>query len=253
LPKKSFISLRGLPPTVSLSHGYAIGVGSWTVPTTALATLKANIPDNVSGRSEIIISLISMEGSLLAMAKTELVVGPPAAGPLGKKGPPAPPPTIPAVLPPAVEAPAAPVSPAPAPSSPSGQAVAEPSKDPANDVAPPAPAQADRFERGGKSTFTPREVPPEERQLAEKLVAQGDRYLAQADVGSARLLFRRAAEKGFAPAAIRLAATYDPAELARLHIEGVTADQAEARKWYERARELGAPEAEERLARLGGR
>jgi len=31
----------------------------------------------------------------------------------------------------------------------------------------------------------------------------------------------------------------------------VVADRDEARKWYERARELGEPEAEERLARLG--
>jgi len=32
----------------------------------------------------------------------------------------------------------------------------------------------------------------------------------------------------------------------------VAPNLTEARKWYERARELGAPEAEERLARLGG-
>jgi TPR repeat protein len=31
----------------------------------------------------------------------------------------------------------------------------------------------------------------------------------------------------------------------------VTPDRNEARKWYERARDLGAPEAEDRLARLG--
>jgi len=33
---------------------------------------------------------------------------------------------------------------------------------------------------------------------------------------------------------------------------GIQPNMDEARKWYERARELGAPEAEERLARLGG-
>ena len=52
---------------------------------------------------------------------------------------------------------------------------------------------------------------------------------------------------------IRLAATYDPSELARLQVQGIAPDPAEARKWYERARELGAPEAEERLARLAGK
>ena len=49
-----------------------------------------------------------------------------------------------------------------------------------------------------------------------------------------------------------LAATYDPRELARSGVQGVQPNLPEARKWYERARELGAPEAEERLARLGG-
>ena len=49
-----------------------------------------------------------------------------------------------------------------------------------------------------------------------------------------------------------LAATYDPRELARAGVQGLLPNVEEARKWYERARELGAPEAEERLARLGG-
>ncbi len=51
-----------------------------------------------------------------------------------------------------------------------------------------------------------------------------------------------------------MAATYDPVELERLNVkvQGVAADRGEARKWYERARALGAPEADDRLARLGG-
>jgi TPR repeat protein len=43
-------------------------------------------------------------------------------------------------------------------------------------------------------------------------------------------------------------------ELARLTaLAGVSADRKEARKWYERARDLGAPDAEDRLGRLTGR
>jgi len=89
------------------------------------------------------------------------------------------------------------------------------------------------------------------RQRAEELIAQGERYFAEGKIGGARLLFRQAADAGLALAAIRLAATYDPTELARLQTQGITPDAAEARRWYERARALGAPEAEERLARLG--
>jgi TPR repeat protein len=66
------------------------------------------------------------------------------------------------------------------------------------------------------------------------------------------MFFQHAAEAGLALGAIRLATTFDPTELTRLQAQGVRPDREEARRWYERARELGAPEAEERLARLGG-
>ena len=86
----------------------------------------------------------------------------------------------------------------------------------------------------------------------EDLFAQGERYLAQGMVGAARLFFRQAADAGSALAAMRLAATYDPVELSSLKVQGIVPDPVEARKWYERARELGAAEAEARLARLSG-
>jgi TPR repeat protein len=38
-----------------------------------------------------------------------------------------------------------------------------------------------------------------------------------------------------------------------LKVQGIVPDPLEARKWYERARELGAAEAEERLTRLSGK
>jgi hypothetical protein len=47
-----------------------------------------------------------------------------------------------------------------------------------------------------------------------------------------------------------MAATYDAAELDRLGLLGLKADRETARQWYERARELGAADAEQRLRRL---
>jgi len=239
LPPKSFVSLRGLPEAVSLTDGHAIGAGAWTVPVTALGVLKANIPDNISGVSEIVIRLISMEGSLLATAKTALVIEPAAmVSPVEQNRPAPRPAPVATVLPPS----------APLTGVPTEEAQADRRRGGSNLVASPAePA------REGEATSASPGLSLEERRLAEKLVAQGERYLAQADVVSARLLFRRAAEGGFAKAAMRLAGTYDPVELSRLRTEGVASDEAEARKWYERARALGAPEAEDRLARLGKR
>jgi hypothetical protein len=47
-----------------------------------------------------------------------------------------------------------------------------------------------------------------------------------------------------------LARTYDASELGRPELRNVMPDAAAARRWYERARALGAREAEQRLRRL---
>jgi TPR repeat protein len=93
---------------------------------------------------------------------------------------------------------------------------------------------------------------PQAREAADKMVARGERNLADGNVASARQFFLRAATAGLARGALLLAATYDPQELARLGVVGLQPSLAEARKWYERADELGAPEAKERLAGLAG-
>ena len=211
LPANSFIRLRGLPPSVSLSEGHSIGPGSWAIPLFGLATLKANIPAGVSGRSELVITLVAVDGTVLAEGKTALVIASVAT--------PAPP----------------------------GQA---PEPKQANTLVPPLPVPAGRPDRN--SPPRPPELAADEKARAEKLVAQGERYLAQGNIAIARQFFQRAADVGLAQGAIRLAATYDPTELERMQAQGVVPDRAEARKWYERAKELGAPEAEGRLARLGG-
>jgi hypothetical protein len=206
LPAHSFVRVRGLPSSVSLTEGHAIAPGSWAIPIVGLANLKAIVPAGVSGRSEIIIQLIGVDGTMFAESRAALVVGPSpivAAQPVEKKA-------------------AAPPPPAPAP-----------------------------LVRPDRTRPRPPQLPPQEQARAERLVAQGDRHLEQGNIGAARLFFQRAAEAGLALGAIRLAATFDPAELARLHAQGVRPDREEARRWYEKARELGAPEAEERLARLG--
>lgn len=206
LPANSFIRLRGLPASVSLTEGHAIAPGSWAIPLFVLPSLKANVPAGVSGRSDIIIQLVAVDGTMLAEGRTALVV-----------------------------APAASVAAAPAESQQKRSSSLVPPPPP---IARPVPRQS--------------ELSAEERARADRLVSQGERHLDQGNIGAARLFFQRAAEAGSARGAIRLAATYDPAELGRLQVQGVIPDRNEARKWYERARELGAPEAEERLARLAG-
>jgi len=220
VPGNTFVRLRGLPASVSLSEGYAIAPGSWAVPLFGLPSLKAIVPAGVSGRSEIIIHLVGVDGTTLAETRTALVVGPatmiaPAERPAAERVP--------------VERPqqrsALATSPAPTPPA-----------APSRNVPPPTNLTAD------------------EKQRAERLVVSGDRHLEQGNIGAARQFFQRAAEAGLAVGALKMAATYDPSELDRLgvKVQGAIPDRAEARKWYERARTLGAPEAEDRLARIGG-
>jgi len=206
-PSNSFVRVRGLPPSVSLTEGHAIAPGSWAVPLFALSNLKANIPAGISGRTDFVISLLGFDGTLIAEARSALVVGTPAMAPPAEK------------------------------------ALADPRL-----ASPPAPIPAVRPQAAPRAT----ELPPQEKVRAERLLAKGEEYFASGNIAAARDFFERAADVGLAAAAIRLAATYDPAELQRAEAKGIVADRNMARKWYERAREMGAQEAVERLARLNG-
>ena len=75
LPSNSFIRLRGLPASVSLTEGHAIAPGSWAIPLFVLPSLKANVPAGISGRSEIVIQLVSVDGTMLAIQNFQRKVG----------------------------------------------------------------------------------------------------------------------------------------------------------------------------------
>jgi TPR repeat protein len=91
------------------------------------------------------------------------------------------------------------------------------------------------------------------RARAERLVARGEHDLAHGNVAQARQFFLHAANIGLARAALLLGATYDAHRLARMPALGIQPNAAMAHAWYQRARELGASEADERLAGLVGR
>jgi hypothetical protein len=88
------------------------------------------------------------------------------------------------------------------------------------------------------------------RAAALKFLKRGDEELAEGRVAPARLLYERAAEMGLAQAAMALAGTYDATELAKPHLRNIEADPVEAKRWYERAKALGAAGAAARLQRL---
>jgi curved DNA-binding protein CbpA len=110
--------------------------------------------------------------------------------------------------------------------------VATASDPPAREAALPSPPSPAR-------SVPSKAADPAARAQAERLVGQGDIQFANGNVAIARQFYVRAADLGFAPAAIKLAETFDAKVLARHGVHGVWPDPAEAEKWRRRAAELG--------------
>jgi hypothetical protein len=223
VPPGCFIRLRGLPSTAALSDGHSIAPGAWAIPIAALTKLEIVLPEGATGRSELSITLVSADGSVLAEATATLVI---AARP----------------------APAATTTIAPA-----AATIAPGTTTLAPTTAPPAAAtlRAPPPTPPAAVAPSPSPLPPDARDRALRLVKKGDEQLTEGGIAQARLLYERAADAGLAQGAMAMAATYDPVELRRLGALGLKPDREEARRWYERARQLGAPDAEQRLRRLG--
>jgi TPR repeat protein len=79
------------------------------------------------------------------------------------------------------------------------------------------------------------------------LPARAKTFIVAGDIAGSRVLLQRATEANNAEAALMLGATYDPFVLRELKVVGVAADLATARNWYEKAKELGSPDAPRRL------
>ena len=201
LLKNSFVRIRGLPPAAALSEGHAISPGAWAVPLAGLLNLGVVLPVGLQGRWDIVVALVTIEGTVLTEAKTALVVGPTQL------------------------------------------------------IAPQPPKQDQPSTNVASLGQSPTAAlpPSPERERALGLHAKGKELLDQGNVQPARMLFRRAAEAGLAESALALGGTFDPVELAKLRVLGLQPDVASARQWYEKARQLGAREAEDRLRRLENR
>lgn len=224
LPQKAFLRLRGLPGGATLSEGHLVTPGVWAVPLASLGSLRVRVPVDVAGKASLHLSLVTIDGSVLAEANAALLVAPavdaatvpPAPTPKKRESGP-----VPHAVPPL------PVLKAPP----------EPAHRPAGAAAPPAKADPD--------------AEALKRALSSK--ARGEKALAQGSIADARMLLTHAAEHGIAEAALLLGSTYDPFELKRLGTIGIAPEPERARHWYAIARQLGSPNAAARLKRLEGR
>ena len=95
----------------------------------------------------------------------------------------------------------------------------------------------------GPRDALPSEVIPLPDSRAAVLFARGLDAENRGDFSGARRYYTSAAQKGSAAAARSLGRLYDPAYLRRTALGGVDPDPALARRWYERAVQLGDTEA----------
>jgi hypothetical protein len=97
---------------------------------------------------------------------------------------------------------------------------------------------------------TPLVTRPDESGRIADLITHGQKMIDVGYLPGARGYFQRAAEAGSAEAAYALGTTYDPSFIKESGVQGIKGDVAEARAWYERARELGSQAAREKLEEL---
>jgi len=88
------------------------------------------------------------------------------------------------------------------------------------------------------------QMPNEE---AQELIDRAEVFLDNGSIQGARLLLERAANHGAGYAAMLLATSYDPRYAKHFSASRAEPDPAQARRWYERALELGVSLAQERL------
>jgi hypothetical protein len=113
-------------------------------------------------------------------------------------------------------------------------------------VPQPVPAPRDGAELATKTLAN-----DEEGQ--RRLLTRAREILALGHVSAARVAFEHAADAGNGEAAIALGDTFDPMRLLLLGAPLSLGDVTKAAYWYERADELGSPEAKARIIGLGQR
>lgn len=83
-----------------------------------------------------------------------------------------------------------------------------------------------------------------------RLIARASALLGQGNIGAARIVLERAAQKGNAQASFMLAETYDPVILSAWGTYGTRGEATKAREFYAKANAGGIQEAKDRLDAL---
>jgi hypothetical protein len=225
------VTIDGMPDSATLTVGERMPAGKWRVPARDISGASMVPPADFVGAMDLTIELHGSEGAALVRSFARLTftslatvnAAEVAAGAaIEPSDPPAPSPQ------PQQEQPQQQQQPAPPPPE---QPVA--SQEPPHDAAPAAPLA--------------REIDPQE---VAGFIRRAQELLVSGDLPAARLLLLRATEAHDARAALLLAKTFDPVASKQFGVADAVPDPAQARSWYQKAEQWGAPEARRELDAL---
>jgi hypothetical protein len=218
----TFVLIRNIPEGVAISPGVATG-RIRVVPLRDAASLRLLSKPELEANFQLQFTLIGPHNRALAQTTASVTLRP---------GP-------------AVAAPAPAASDAPKTDEQTAAVEPRPQPEPEPErFKPPADAPP-------AASKQPKEAEPISPQVEAVLLARGKSVLQQGGIAAARIIFEELASLSSAAGAFALAQTYDPASAPRTAGATPAPSLAEARKWYQRASELGNADAERRLAEIG--
>jgi len=239
------VTIKGMAPGARLTAGVPLSFTEWRVPAEQVSSAMVVPPADFVGELNLSAELRNPEGAAQVTSFMQLVwkaAAPAAALVASSAAPatavPAPQPSQPLPQPQLQQ------QQQPPPQQPQQQTIA--ALPPAAAPQPPAAAPPPQPPAQPRAD-APRELSPNE---IASMVRRAQEMLANGDIKAARLLLLRAAEAHDARAALALARTYDPIASRQLSTADPGPDVAQARNWYQRAREWGAPEAQRQLDAL---
>jgi hypothetical protein len=228
------VTIKGMPPGARLTAGVPLSFTEWRVPAEQISNVRVIPPADFAGELSLSAELRNSDGGAQVASFMQLTwkAAPPATALAASSAVPAS--AVPAPPPPQQLAPLPQQQP-PQPQAQQQQMIA--SLPTASATALPPQPRADAV----------RELSPNE---IAGLIRRAQEQLANGDVKAARSSLLRAAEAHDARAALALAKTFDPIALRQFSSTDPGPDLAQARTWYQRAREWGAPEAQRQLDAL---
>lgn len=247
VPPRSIITISGLSAGSTFSQGRPFGDTEWSLRPDEVGDLRLTPPKTASGRRGLRVELVTAGGTQIASAATRLDIEPDEVDPddvdpddvVANEADDV-----------AVEV-SAPNDFTPADVVLDVAANAAAANDIAANDAATGDVEASDIDPDPEANYRASLVlRPDEAARINDLIAHGQRMIEVGYISGARAYFQRAAEAGSGEAALALGATYDPAFIAETGVQGIKPELAEARRWYERAKGLGADGAEAKLSEL---